>query len=137
MRGCKETMEPTLTTPEHLLSILDDLQRLEPLYHSACPAADVAHFDALVAPEFWEIGASGRRYSRAFALGVLRDRVRMPAADEWRTDDFHVAEIAPAHYLLTYRLLQPGRITRRATLWRRDDAGWKAVFHQGTVVIDS
>jgi hypothetical protein len=26
------------------------------------------------------------------------------------------------------------RITRRVTLWRRTDAGWKVLYHQGTLV---
>ncbi len=129
-------MEPILTTPEHLQPVLHELQRLEPLFHSAHIGASPDRFERLVAPEFWEVGASGRRYSRAFALGVLSGRPRDPAEDEWRTRDFHVSEVAPGLYLLTYTLAQPGRLTRRATLWRRQAEGWKAVYHQGTVVAD-
>jgi hypothetical protein len=43
-------------------------------------------------------------------------------------------EVAPGNYLLTYTLRQPGRVTRRATLWRRTGGGWQAIYHQGTVV---
>ncbi|HEX4029604.1 MAG TPA: hypothetical protein VHX20_04530 [Terracidiphilus sp.] len=39
-------------------------------------------------------------------------------------------------YLLTYTLLQDAtRLTRRATIWQRT-AGWKIVYHQGTIVQD-
>ena len=38
-------------------------------------------------------------------------------------------------YLLTYTLLQDHkRLTRRATIWRNTAEGWKAVYHQGTIV---
>ena len=33
-------------------------------------------------------------------------------------------------------MLQGERRTHRATLWQRDPAGWKILFHQGTVVED-
>jgi hypothetical protein len=37
--------------------------------------------------------------------------------------------------MLTYTLVQDAiRTTRRLTIWERTDAGWKIVFHQGTVV---
>jgi hypothetical protein len=67
-------------------------------------------------------------------LEVLKTRERDPSEDQWRTSGFHVAEIAPDHYLLTYTLQQPERLTRRMTLWRRVAGRWKAVYHQGTVV---
>ncbi|MDR3418614.1 MAG: hypothetical protein P4L83_20780 [Nevskia sp.] len=127
-------MEPKLAVPASLQPVLEELRRLEPLFHAAYPGAATDRFEQLVAPEFWEVGASGRRYSREFCLGVLRDRQRTPAEEEWVTRDFHVAAIAADTFLLTYTLEQPGRVTRRATLWRRCADGWKAVYHQGTVV---
>jgi hypothetical protein len=45
-----------------------------------------------------------------------------------------VREIAADNYLVTYTLAQGARITRRATLWRKTPAGWKILFHQGTMV---
>lgn len=129
-------MAPTLVLAEGLEPVLDELRRLEPLFHAAHGDATPQDFESLVSPQFWEVGASGRRYSRAFALSVLQQRERDPAESEWVTSDFHVIEIAPDNYLLTYTLAQPGRVTRRATLWRRVGGAWKAVYHQGTVVAD-
>jgi hypothetical protein len=131
-------VEPTLVTPENLVPVLHELQRLEPVFHAAHVDATPQQFEALVAPEFWEIGASGRNYSRAFALSVLRDRQQTPAEEAWKTRDFHVMQVAADTYLLTYTLVQPfregTRTTRRMTLWQRRDGAFKAVFHQGTVV---
>ena len=64
----------------------------------------------------------------------LSERQREPAAEDWDMSELHVAEIAPDTFVLTYTLRQPGRVTRRATVWRRRAGRWQAVFHQGTVV---
>jgi hypothetical protein len=49
--------------------------------------------------------------------------------------DFRCRELAPDVYLLTYTLLQDHtRRTRRSTIWQRTDAGWKILYHQGTIV---
>lgn len=116
--------------------ILEQLRRLEPLFHAACAEADAARFEALVAPEFWEIGASGRVYTREFALAVLRERRVQPYA-HWLAEDYAATFVAPGLCLLRYRLIEPNRVTLRTTLWRRDADGWRALFHQGTVVGDS
>lgn len=127
---------PQLLLSEGDASVLAGLLCLEPTFHGAAWNATPEKFEALVTPDFWEIGASGRCYSRAFALVVLRERQQMPSEADWAMSEGHVAEVAPGLWLLTYRLAQPGRVTRRATLWRRAGAGagWQAVFHQGTVV---
>lgn len=130
-------MEPVLVVPERLVPVLEELRRLELLFHPASAQATAQRFEELVAPEFWEVGASGRRYSREFALEVLKERQREPAEEVWEAKDFHIAEISEHNYLLTYTLLQPGRVTRRATLWRRSAGGWQAIYHQGTVASEA
>ena len=93
-----------------------------------------ADFDRLVAPGFWETGATGRRYSRVFARQVLAQRPGRPDPGTWQTDQHHLQRVSEDVWLLTYRLRQPGRVTRRMTLWRREAGRWQAVYHQGTVV---
>jgi hypothetical protein len=91
----------------------------------------------MMAPEFWEVGASGRRYSREFVLAELEKRFAEPHEDAWRTSEFRCQRLAQDLYLLTYTLVQGDeRVTRRTTIWRRTVDGWKIVFHQGTVVED-
>jgi hypothetical protein len=127
-------MEPDLTVPQALAPVLDELKKLEPLFHAAHAQASTQQFEQLVAPEFWEVGASGKRYSRAFVLKVLAERIESPDVALWHTDDFCVAELGAGNYLLTYTLHQPDRVTRRASIWRRTASGWQVVYHQGTVV---
>src|SRR6185436_7281390 len=99
-------------------------------------------FEKMTDAAFWEIGASGRRYSRGYALEEVLKRyenpqyrgIKSPPEDSWETKDFHCLEIARDNYLLTYTLIQGERATRRSTIWRRSGTGWKIVFHQGTIV---
>jgi hypothetical protein len=83
---------------------------------------------------FWEVCASGRRYSREYVLDTLELRHSEPHEDIWETQDFHCLEIAPNNYLITYTLFQGERVTRRSTIWRRCGTDWKIVYHQGTII---
>lgn len=124
-----------LSTPDPLQPLLAELRGMEDRFHAASHVATPEDFGRLVAPDFWEIGASGRRYSRAFCLEVLAQRAATPPEAAWVTRDWHVRALGPDHCLLTYTLEQPGRITLRSTVWRRTAGGWQAVFHQGTVCL--
>ncbi|HKD55656.1 MAG TPA: DUF4440 domain-containing protein [Steroidobacteraceae bacterium] len=128
-------MEPILVTAEKDRAVLEELKRREPVFHRPEFIGSRAAIEAMVAPDFWEIGASGRRYSRQYVLQTLEAREDDPIDDDdWETTDFHCRELARDLYLLTYTLLQGERRTRRATIWRRTPSGWVIVFHQGTVV---
>ena len=76
-----------------------------------------------MADEFWEVGASGRRYGKEHVLDVLERRYSEPYDDEWTADEFYCQEVASNNYLLTYTLRQGARVTRRTTLWRRAPHG--------------
>lgn len=121
-------MESTLPAYSTLTNILDELRQFEPLFHTGHDA------DRIAAATFWEVGASGRRYSRDYVLDVLRQRAADPMSEEWVADDFDIAPAGIDHYLLTYTLRQPGRVTRRLTVWQRTGGQWQAIYHQGTVV---
>jgi hypothetical protein len=130
-------MEPQLiTAPEHM-AVRDELMQREPLFHRPEFGTTRADFEKMTAPEFWEVGASGRRFSRQFVLDTLEARYRSPTADIWEVCDFHCLEIATNNYLATYTLVQGERVTRRTTIWRRTAEGWQIVYHQGTVVAQS
>lgn len=83
---------------------------------------------------YWEVGASGTRYDRAAILDVLRQRAAQPADDPWEVLDFACWQLAEKTYLATYLLHQGPRVTRRATVWQQTESGWKALYHQGTIV---
>ena len=114
--------------------MLEELRRREPIFHRPEYFGSRAAVEKATAADFWEIGASGRRYSRAYVLETLAARAEEPVEDEFEARDFHCRGLGAEVYLLTYTLLQGERLTRRATIWRRTPEGWQILFHQGTVV---
>ena len=131
-------MEPKLTTAPELAEILAELSRLEPIFHWPPKNMSRAALEEMTVDDFWEVGASGRRYSRDFVFNVLEQRKSKPEPDVWKTSDFYCRKLAEDVYLLTYTLLQDNtRLTRRATIWQRAAEGWKIIYHQGTVVLDN
>ena len=129
-------MEPRLTTDPELVEILEELSRREPIFHRPELGTTRADFEAQTAEDFWEVGASGRRYNRDFVLATLEERWAHPHEDPWETSEFHCRELADDTYALTYTLRQGDRVTRRLTLWRRVGPAWKILFHQGTAVAE-
>jgi len=128
---------PHFATPPELAEILVELARREPIFHRPELGTTRADFEKMTAEDFWETGASGRRYSRAVVLDELEKRYATPHTDAWETHDFLCRKLAPDVYLLTYTLIQEkGRRTRRSTIWQRASDGWKIVYHQGTLVQD-
>lgn len=126
--------EPDRHVPPALRAILAQLRELEPLFHRVAPGTSRDVFARMVSADFFEVGASGRRYDRDFVLDTLEARHREPIVEVWATREFDVRELGADHYLLTYTLAQGERVTRRATIWWRCESTWKAVYHQGTIV---
>lgn len=124
----------TKVTPE-LLPVLDELRSREPIFHTERFGRSIADFERSTAPDFWEVGASGRRYSRDFIL-QMRSKDELVDADAagWKASGFGVRQLGPDCYLLTYTLDQAGRVTRRATIWEKTAEGWRILYHQGTIV---
>lgn len=124
----------TRLDPE-LQPILEELRSREPIFHSQRFGRSLEDFERATASDFWEVGASGRRYSRAFILG-MRSREELVDADTagWKASGFALRRLGPDCFLLTYTLDQAGRLTRRATIWEKNAETWRILYHQGTVV---
>jgi hypothetical protein len=124
-----------VTTDPALNTILDELRPLEPIFHTAAFGLEPADFECRTAPDYWEVGASGRRYSRDFILQMLADSPPVDAATaRWRASGHGLRRLGPDTYLLTYSLRQGERLTRRSTIWQSAPRGWMILFHQGTLV---
>jgi hypothetical protein len=129
--------EPNLATDTELTEILAELSSREPIFHRAEFGTSRADFEKMTAESFWEVGASGRRYSRKYVLDTLEKRFSVPHTDVWKTRDFRCQRLGNDVYLLTYTLTQDEvRVTRRSTIWQKTPDGWKIVYHQGTMVQD-
>jgi len=133
-----------MTSPETEDEVLNQLTSLEPIFHrfehlqGRTPTR--SDFEAMTSPGFFEIGASGRLYSRDFILHTLETRYSNPNPhpDLWSTRDFQLLPLGPGtwllHYLLEQTLPEGQRLTRRTTIWRQQPEGWQILFHQGTLI---
>lgn len=102
---------------------------LQPVVRSS-PAA----LDALLDPEFQEIGASGRLWTRGDTIQALtRDQQDVPTPI--REEQMTGRRLADHLVLLTYVSDESGRRARRTSLWRFDKAaGWRLLHHQATLI---
>jgi len=126
----------THVDPE-LLPVLEELRLREPIFHTPAFGLTAEEFQRSTAPGYWEVGASGRRYSRELILawaGEMPEHFVDASIAGWRTEDFGLLQLGAETYLVTYTLDQNGRRTRRSTIWRRGEDGWRILYHQGTIV---
>ena len=113
-----------------LLPVFEELRRREPIFHTP-------EFGTTPAPDYWEVGASGRRYSRDFILRTLEENPPVDATSAgWQSTDYGLRRLGPDTYLFTYTLSQGERLTRRATIWQGSGETWRILYHQGTIVSD-
>ena len=124
----------THTAPD-LLPVLEELRCREPIFHTPQFGATLADFERATAPDYWEVGASGRRYSRDFILRTLDRNPPIDAASAgWQSHHHGLRRLGSDTYLFTYTLCQAERLTRRATIWQITPEGWRILYHQGTIV---
>lgn len=95
---------------------------------------DAERVRRLLAPDFAEIGASGRRWTAEEITGALSNEAPRAAPE---TSDWLFNELSADLVLVNYRLVTPERVTRRASIWQITDDGPTIRFHQGTVVHDA
>jgi len=118
-----------------LEGILEELRSREPIFHTERFGRSLKDFERGTAPGYWEVGASGRRYSREFILNMRRREASVDAdVAGWKATGFGLRRLGTDCFLLTYTLDQQGRITRRATVWERSGQAWRILYHQGTIV---
>ena len=124
----------TQTHPD-LLPILHELVPMEPIFHTKDFGLTRPDFEKRMVQDYWEIGASGQRYSRQFILEFL---AKNPPVDAnlvgWKTSDHALRQLGPEVHLLTYTLRQGERFTRRSTVWQKTNQGWRILYHQGTIM---
>jgi len=86
---------------------------------------------------FVEFGASGRRFTKAQILELLKHEQDF---EDYVVEDFEVKSLSGSSYLVTYRIppRQDGNDTLtggslRSSIWQKTFQGkWVLIFHQGT-----
>lgn len=98
--------------------------------------SDVQKMSELLATDFVEFGASGRRFDKQQTLRLLAKEHEFPP---YEIHDFQLTILSDNTVLATYAIpartapngaAQPG--SRRSSIWQRSDGGWQLLFHQGT-----
>lgn len=129
------TQHTMVMNNNELTNTLEELKKQELIFQHPPVGITRVYLENMIAPTFWEVGASGQCYNREHAITVLIDRLmNQPTKDRWQSKDFQCTQIAQDHYLLTYTVIQGSRISRRASLWRRTQKNWSILYHQGTLV---
>ncbi|MEE1752511.1 nuclear transport factor 2 family protein [Streptomyces sp. SP18CS02] len=96
--------------------------------------------ERLLDPDFVEVGASGRRWTREEMLAELPAMEgAAPDGPRYEISGMRGVQLAPDLVHLTYETVIDGRRARRSSLWRRTpgpagDAGWRMYHHQATPV---
>ncbi|TCJ30246.1 ribonuclease HI family protein [Nocardioides jejuensis] len=82
---------------------------------------------ALLHPDWSEIGASGRRWTRDDILDAMA-----PLDEETTLDVVSIERLAAGAILLVWRSASEGGSALRSSLWLRAGHSWVQRFHQGT-----
>jgi len=125
MRGMTDVVAP------EVLARITTLER--ELQTPAC-RADEARLRELLAPDFVEIGASGRRWDRESVMGLLRTETAGPEAGVIEMTGISVRALAPGVVQVFWDSDRAGRHARRTSIWCEREAGWQQVYHQGTLL---
>ncbi len=90
-----------------------------------------AAVEQLLDPEFREVGASGRVWSRDEIVARLAAESH-GAQGETNATELEGTVLSADLVLLTYVSERDGRLARRMSLWRRRAGTWRVLYHQGT-----
>ncbi|WP_107705238.1 ribonuclease HI family protein [Nocardioides allogilvus] len=88
---------------------------------------DPATVAALLHPQWQEIGASGRLWTREDTLAEIG-----PLAEPVTLDVISASRVAPDLILLVWRASSDEGTRLRSSLWQRTGGQWQQRFHQGT-----
>ena len=116
-------------------SLLSTLRDLERNLHRSDVRSDPERLGALLHCDFYEVGASGKIYSRDEVLVEFRDAP--PPYEVW-AQDFECHEVVEGGALLQYRSAHIGagsslsRHVARTSLWQCNQGRWQLRYHHGT-----
>jgi len=107
------------------------LQALEESMWRTETRFDRAYMDAVLHPEFAEVGRSGRVFTRDEVLDMPHVEIRVDIPRE----SFSAVEIAPGVALVSYQTVPTESLhgaAHRASIWLADGDRWLLRYHHGT-----
>lgn len=114
--------------------LLAELTSLERELHHAGLICTEQRLQQLLHADFYEVGRSGRIYTREIVLRFLATQTEPLAAS---SDAFALKQLSSNSILLTYRSMHPSRDGKseyayRCSVWMRAQVDWQLIYHQGT-----
>jgi hypothetical protein len=111
---------------------LAEVMALERELQTAAVRANPARLRELLAPDFEEVGSSGRLWDFASILDML-------ASEDEETPDIEVhgltgRVLADDTVIIRWQSVRGERRVHRTSLWQRRPEGWRLVHHQGTPI---
>lgn len=113
-------------------SAIHTVLELERQLQSPAVRADVDGLLELLAPDFIEVGASGRQWDRDSIHELLDQESTDDDAVPIEIHDLRGRVIAPGVIQVLWDSDQGGRRARRTSLWCERERGWQQIHHQGT-----
>jgi len=112
---------------------LDRVLNLERELQTPACRADETRLRELIATDFVEVGASGRRWDFDATMAMLREE-SAENDDVIHVDRLEARELVPGVVQVFWDSDRGGRRARRTSIWREHRGGWQQVYHQGTVL---
>lgn len=84
---------------------------------------------ALLHPDFREVGASGRAWTRA---EILEELARSSDREAPEVSEVKAIELADRVVLITFTTATTERTVHRCSIWVSDGAAWSVIYHQAT-----
>jgi hypothetical protein len=111
-----------------------DILELEMELQTPACRADEARLRQLLAPDFVEIGASGRRWNLDGIVTMLRDESAGDGDEAVLPADVSARTLAQGVVQVFWESNKAGRRARRTSIWCERADGWRQVYHQGTLL---
>ncbi|TKW60875.1 MAG: DUF4440 domain-containing protein [Blastochloris viridis] len=120
------------------MDIIQDVMSLERRLLTPEVRANREMLDLLIADDFVEVGADGRRFGKDEVL----KRLPQDANVRFEATDFEARLVADNVVLITFATEKfvegvSVRKSLRASLWVYKRSRWQIVYHQGTRVVES
>ena len=113
---------------------LDHVLELERELQTPACRADEPRLRELLAPDFVEIGASGRRWGFDSILAMLREESADHDSDVIKLTGLAARALAPDVVQVFWESERSGRRALRTSVWCERGGGWQQVYHQGTLL---
>lgn len=119
-----------MTTDIDMQEVLD----LERELQTASTRGDEPRLRELLAPDFIEVGASGRRWDRDSVLQLLAQQADDQNSPAIKVHDLQARVVDHDLVQVFWDSDQGGLRARRTSLWRRMGGAWCQIYHQGTLL---